>query len=72
MATETKNPIAKDPNAMTKHIAMRIPQALANRVDRLTSESGTTMSGFIREAIVAKVRNEEIALRQLGVNLDDL
>jgi len=56
----------------TKHIAMRIPIALSKRIDRLTSESGTTMSGFIREAIVTKIRNEELALRHLGVDLDAL
>ena len=65
---------ATDPNTqpMTKHIAMRIPNSLAERIRVLTSDSGVSTSAFIRTAIVDKVRIEEMALKRLGVDLVDI
>lgn len=57
---------------MTKHIAMRIPNSLAERIRVLTSDSGVSTSAFIRTAIVDKVRIEEMALKRLGVDLIDI
>lgn len=61
--------IDPDTQPMTKHIAMRIPLSLAERIRLLTSDSGVSTSAFIRTAIVDKVRIEEMALKRLGVDL---
>ena len=66
MATLAKTThVDPDTQPMTKHIAMRIPLSLAERI----SDSGVSTSAFIRTAIVDKVRIEEMALKRLGVDL---
>lgn len=60
-----------DEKVMTKHIAMRIPNALHARINALTSDSGMSTSAFIRMAIIDRVRMEEANLRRLGVDVPD-
>ena len=56
---------------MDKHIALRVPKELAERISALCAESGLSTSAFIRMAIADRVRTEEVALARYasGVKL---
>lgn len=51
------------------HIAFRISNDLHQRVLNITKESAGSVSGYIRDALVHKLRLDELALRQMGIDI---
>jgi predicted DNA-binding protein len=54
--------------SLTKHITLRIPQELIDRIGKLTEEDGRSISAYLRQAVVERVRKDEYELKQYENN----
>lgn len=50
-------------------VGLKLTESMHNRISFLTKESGNTITGYIREAILQKLRLDELALKHMGIDI---